>query len=1061
MKSKTSDITLGCENPTEHMSEKHGDDPQLIISVHGTGAADEADRGGRWWQNGSPFQLAVASQTASCAEAAKPLHWSGANSELDRRATAILLLKQMHELDLIGKEYHLVGHSHGGSVIWHALVASARSGERLKGLRSWTTVGTPFLKFRPELPSRWRWITFVLLAVICCWLIFYRNDAADWVATTYRIWRNGDWRSLLTASTFFVALISLTTWALQRIVAPIIRYGKDASVTGVAEKTAAQWYKPIWLSLWHPLDEPINGLSGTLGGAPMIAPRIRVDGFVHSIVPLLGPLVNRIFARAADEFAWLQIVRRAQGADLPGHDLIRVGREPVALVPGYAAINASIALKIEQAADLKAADSVGRLRALMETAYDTQSAALLLSRVATVVSFQELIHTSYFDHPEVAEIVATHISTHSKRRAVPSQALALQPPQLLSPTSVRFQRIASRENLEVVVALLVFLVPALFLAAAGSASFDATVAPETVRYQVKRIESRLSIMPAISGQGSTMHEYAKVLVRLAQLGEIKDPISAIEGFNVQQLRSDGGPIVARYLGSIGDWPAVERLLASGRLIRIADTNLTNRAEHEMRLEALIGASENVHSQTRIHPVLDGLLNSIEADARSTLTSAINARELNVFRWAAVGKAFVTFGEHDRVNRLLSLDVPVSSVDRDRALAEARCSLADLLRAAKQINFDRWLQFCDKVWSEHRKIDALLSEASSASPPTAELSTRLRPLFETVELQLHEVIKQYKRLEGATTPMLQDPCAKETTRRREGATTPMLQGNLAGKRVIASLSLLYQAATSLGSDESKKFADAAARFVDIPDEMTRLERLAVLLSLTESIASATGKFPREDVWKNAAVSSAALALKHATFLAENYIHVTKDFDADNIFTLAPKSLAGAGLDQAARQFIRDLNWKLREQPRGSLGALLPLQLAGAAKATKYREFQAQRLAEAIESLQTLSDAHADKENDIAEMAMLAALIAGPELPELARHALIIAERNLEMANIADKWSELLPDMVPLWIALNDLPRARTLAERAPSSTQTMALYSPILEEVIRRRGKKLVDQRITN
>jgi hypothetical protein len=48
---------------------------------------------------------------------------------------------------LEGTKYHIVAHSHGGSVVWHGLVESKRRGIDLSGLRSWTTVGTPFLKY--------------------------------------------------------------------------------------------------------------------------------------------------------------------------------------------------------------------------------------------------------------------------------------------------------------------------------------------------------------------------------------------------------------------------------------------------------------------------------------------------------------------------------------------------------------------------------------------------------------------------------------------------------------------------------------------------------------------------------------------------------------------------------------------------------------------------------------------------------------------------------------------------------------------------------------------------
>ena len=45
-------------------------------------------------------------------------------------------------------KFNLIGHSHGGSVIWHALRLATLQRHDLKLLRSWATVGTPFLHHR-------------------------------------------------------------------------------------------------------------------------------------------------------------------------------------------------------------------------------------------------------------------------------------------------------------------------------------------------------------------------------------------------------------------------------------------------------------------------------------------------------------------------------------------------------------------------------------------------------------------------------------------------------------------------------------------------------------------------------------------------------------------------------------------------------------------------------------------------------------------------------------------------------------------------------------------------
>jgi len=132
------------------------DAKDLIVFVHGTGSANPADEGKKWWQLGSSFSDELGALLQSCAVVARPFHWSGLNSELARRRAGSILLEQLQQMEAGRQRYHLVGHSHGGSVIWHALTQSAAQGRRLAGLKSWSTVGTPYLTVAPRWPNVWR-----------------------------------------------------------------------------------------------------------------------------------------------------------------------------------------------------------------------------------------------------------------------------------------------------------------------------------------------------------------------------------------------------------------------------------------------------------------------------------------------------------------------------------------------------------------------------------------------------------------------------------------------------------------------------------------------------------------------------------------------------------------------------------------------------------------------------------------------------------------------------------------------------------------------------------------
>lgn len=173
-------------------------DQDRVIFVHGTFAGDKnkSGNGSRWWQRGSEcwqwFERNLPPGVSLPGPDERLFHWSGANTQTERLKASGALLAELMELERQGRRYHLVGHSHGGSVIWEALVTSElirsrqsvhlslmeelrrrglttayRSGRRpslggmraykqverevrLDGLQSWTTLGTPFLHFLPK-----------------------------------------------------------------------------------------------------------------------------------------------------------------------------------------------------------------------------------------------------------------------------------------------------------------------------------------------------------------------------------------------------------------------------------------------------------------------------------------------------------------------------------------------------------------------------------------------------------------------------------------------------------------------------------------------------------------------------------------------------------------------------------------------------------------------------------------------------------------------------------------------------------------------------------------------
>jgi hypothetical protein len=138
----------------------------VVIFVHGTRAAAAEDHGQKWWQSGSPVAWQLASRLPGSIDVAPPslvFHWTGENGERARSKAASELMAFVRPLEAAGKPYHLVGHSHGGSVIWNMLKLATICRYPLANLRTWTTVGTPFLQHQGRNP--WNPVNVLLVLI--------------------------------------------------------------------------------------------------------------------------------------------------------------------------------------------------------------------------------------------------------------------------------------------------------------------------------------------------------------------------------------------------------------------------------------------------------------------------------------------------------------------------------------------------------------------------------------------------------------------------------------------------------------------------------------------------------------------------------------------------------------------------------------------------------------------------------------------------------------------------------------------------------------------------------
>lgn len=146
-----------------------------LITVHGTHAAADEDEGSKWWQRGSEFHRLLETHYGEPI-AIEPFHWNGLNSERARRQAGDRLYKKLRD---ISEPFHIMGHSHGGSVIVEALRTGLLKRDKLENLRSWTCVGTPFLRFDPNgfilnrVGFLWRVVLVAQLVLLFSILIYF------------------------------------------------------------------------------------------------------------------------------------------------------------------------------------------------------------------------------------------------------------------------------------------------------------------------------------------------------------------------------------------------------------------------------------------------------------------------------------------------------------------------------------------------------------------------------------------------------------------------------------------------------------------------------------------------------------------------------------------------------------------------------------------------------------------------------------------------------------------------------------------------------------------------
>ncbi len=448
----------------------------VVILVHGTYAASTSDHGSSWWQRGSTAWNELAGKLPEGVRMAgegEVFHWSGENGERARSKAGRQLLARMTELESQDRSYHLIGHSHGGSVIWHALRQATLQRQRLDSLRSWSTVGTPFLKHRSRSPWHMANVVNLVLAIMLLRPAIYAlrklsglfgsaifgqsqgilitDESAPALTRAVR----GPLLHLLeslgvsvnttaegihvgsfdpTSGDSFFEYLFLTPegWLLLGItllcvyvfanlatffLSPLFESLRIRQEAHLERKVMAS-HEQRWLGIWSTDDEAINGLKKSLELTVSFVHRMtyrepvffsdRLFLIARPYHWLLIPFYNKLIRPFLDSIIRSHVVKTALGNNRPTAEVIAVSTAPGPAdeLREFPPLPAWLNEKITTAADTHARDIAPQLRCLLAE----PSFASGLETFSNTITGHELVHTSYFDHTEIMDLLATHIA---------------------------------------------------------------------------------------------------------------------------------------------------------------------------------------------------------------------------------------------------------------------------------------------------------------------------------------------------------------------------------------------------------------------------------------------------------------------------------------------------------------------------------------------------------------------------------------------------------------------------------------------------------------------------
>ena len=379
--------------------------------------------------------------------------WSGLNSETERRRAGgrllegLLSLERDNEAKLKAGEaprfYHLIGHSHGGSVIWNALRFASHQGESLPHLKSWSTLGTPFPTYAPIKYLAVRSLVGLVVLGVFGWLALRGGELRYSGLSLPTLEALFSPFSPVNLIPFGVSLPTVGILAILLVLAGgfliaiffwLVRWKENRDDSRDSDN-AWRRFGGRWLGLFSTIDEAIAGSQNTVGfyvtdlfrlpspALPPVPRSWRAMEFVSLLLRypiwlgscLTVPLANLVVLPLAEYVSSTILRLKFQGSDRPGACLTLISPVPYSRKSSLdeAALGPLPPSLEEHLRDLAGSEISSKvLKGRIGFATDARSLnsphELLRAYFSLNVS-NELIHNSYYNLDAIRRVLAYRI----------------------------------------------------------------------------------------------------------------------------------------------------------------------------------------------------------------------------------------------------------------------------------------------------------------------------------------------------------------------------------------------------------------------------------------------------------------------------------------------------------------------------------------------------------------------------------------------------------------------------------------------------------------------------